>query len=130
MLSQTSALDSRQLGGKAIAHPLLGEDIPWTCQGVFAWPAADLLPDGAVKLELGDECIELTPREIRMILQALGGFGMQYERLQKGRDWARLAADLGSGLKATQRQLREVQAELEELRRRGAQLPLDLATTS
>ena len=85
------------------------------------------LPDGMVKLELGDECIELTPREIRMVLQGLGGYGMQYDRLQKGRDWARMAADMNTTLKATQRQLREVAAELDSLKRRGPQLPLDLA---
>jgi hypothetical protein len=76
-----------------------------------------------VKLEIGDDCLDLTVRESKMILLVLGGFGMQFDRIQKGRDWARKAADMTQRLKAMQQQLRHTTEEVAQLKR-GYQMPL------
>jgi hypothetical protein len=85
--------------------------------------SATVLPGGGVKLEIGDDCLDLTVRESKMILLVLGGFGMQFDRIQKGRDWARKAADMTQRLKAMQQQLRHTTEEVAQLKR-GYQMPL------
>ena len=44
------------------------------------------LPDGLVKLEVGDDCLDLTPREARMLGRALSGHAMEFASIQAGHE--------------------------------------------
>ena len=61
-----------------------------------------LLPDGTVKLEVGDDMILLTPREKRMVAEVLGGAALQSASV----DLARLltVALNGQSVKTTPKQ--------------------------
>lgn len=56
--------------------------------GVYRQPRLvthTLLPDGSVKLEVGDDMMLLTPREKRMVAEALGGAAMQHASIDLAR---------------------------------------------
>jgi len=42
------------------------------------------LPDGLVKLEVGDDCLSLTPREARMLGRALAGHALEFSNIRSG----------------------------------------------
>lgn len=45
-----------------------------------------LLPDGTTVLEIGDEVLQLTPRESRMVGELMSGSGQQYAAIQIGQE--------------------------------------------
>lgn len=53
-----------------------------------------VLPDGMVKIEIGDEILELTPRENRMLGDLMAGAAVQYSQVEAGHAMTMLVADV------------------------------------
>lgn len=67
------------------------------------------LPDGIVKWEIGDFCIELTPPELRKHAMMLAGFARQYDDIEGSNRALIRTSELND-------QLREVRRNVNELR--------------
>lgn len=70
-----------------------------------------LMPDGMVKIEIGDDVLTLTPREDRMLANLMAGAAAQLAAIETGRNTALLAADISEEVKRLRRQVRELQGE-------------------
>ena len=57
-----------------------------------------LLPDGMVKIEIGDEVLTLTPKEDRMLAGLMTGSALQATAIESGRNLTWMAADLAGQL--------------------------------
>lgn len=64
-----------------------------------------ILPDGTVKIDIGDDVITLTPKEDRMLAAMLAGVVMQAVGIEQGRNSAMIAADLSLQVKTLRREL-------------------------
>lgn len=51
-----------------------------------------MMPDGMVKLEIGDTVLELTPREDRMLASMLAGTAVQFAAIETGHEMSTLVA--------------------------------------
>ena len=67
-----------------------------------------MLPDGTVKIEIGDEVLSLTPREDRMLANLMAGAAAQAAAIEAGRNTALLAAELGEEVKRLRRQVQAI----------------------
>ncbi|QRY31188.1 hypothetical protein JVX96_24410 [Variovorax sp. PDNC026] len=64
-----------------------------------------VMPDGTVKIEIGDEVLTLTPREDRALANLMAGAAAQAVAIETGRNTAILAAELGEEVKRLRRQV-------------------------
>lgn len=64
-----------------------------------------LLPDGGSILEIGDEVLQLTPREARLLGELMAGSGQQLASIQQGQQTEMLTSDLQHRMRALERQL-------------------------
>lgn len=62
-----------------------------------------VIPDGTVKIEIGDEVLTLTPREDRMLANLQAGAAAQAAAIETGRNAALMAAALGAEIKRLRR---------------------------
>jgi hypothetical protein len=53
-----------------------------------------VLPGGMVKLEIGDQVLDLTPRENRMLGDLMAGAGVQYAQIETGHSMAVMVAEM------------------------------------
>lgn len=70
------------------------------------------LPDGIVKWEIGDFCIELTPPEIRKHAMMLAGFARQYDDIEGSNKALVRSAELNDQLRDVRRELRQLKQDL------------------
>lgn len=70
------------------------------------------LPDGIVKWEIGDFCIELTPPEIRKHAMMLAGFARQYDDIEGSNKALVRSAELNEQLRDVRRELRQLKQDL------------------
>lgn len=80
-----------------------------------------VLPDGSTVLEIGDEVIQLTPREARMLGEAMAGSGQQFVAIEVGNQAAVLAAELAAKVRMLEREMTALRARQDE-----QQMPLQL----
>jgi len=91
-------------------------------RGVFV-PAPDhkparlmsktVLPDGTVKIDIGDDqTLTLTPRENRMLGELMSGSGQQFSAIEIGHQSAVLASELALQVKSLRRELAVVRTEI------------------
>ncbi|MNR35154.1 hypothetical protein D3C85_1529800 [compost metagenome] len=62
-----------------------------------------LMPDGMVKIEIGDDVFMLTPREDRMLANLQAGAAAQFSSIEVGHSTALLAADIAGRLRKVER---------------------------
>ena len=72
-----------------------------------------VMPDGMVKIEIGDEVLSLTPREDRMLANLMAGAAAQAAAIETGRTTAILAAELGEEVKRLRRQVQALQEKVD-----------------
>lgn len=70
-----------------------------------------LLPDGSTVLEVGDEVLQLTPRESRVIGELMAGSGQHFAAIQIGQQAVELAGDLQHRITSLQRQVNQALQE-------------------
>lgn len=70
------------------------------------------LPDGLMKWEIGDFCIELTPPELRKHAMMLAGFARQYDDIEGSNRALVRNAELNDQLRDVRKELRDVSREL------------------
>lgn len=69
-----------------------------------------VMPNGTVKIEIGDEMITLTPREDRALANLMAGAAAQAAAIETGRNTALLAAELGEEVKQLRRRIIALEA--------------------
>jgi hypothetical protein len=62
-----------------------------------------LLPDGTVKIDIGDQVLTLTPKEDRMLAQLMAGVVMQTAAVEVGHQSAMMAGELNGRLNRLER---------------------------
>lgn len=72
-----------------------------------------VMPDGMVKIEIGDEVLSLTPREDRALANLMAGAAAQAAAIETGRNTAILAAELGEQIKQLRRQVAALEAKVD-----------------
>jgi hypothetical protein len=72
-----------------------------------------VMPDGTVKIEIGDEVLALTPREDRALANLMAGAAAQAAAIETGRNTALLAAELGEEVKRLRRQVNALEARID-----------------
>ncbi len=72
-----------------------------------------VMPDGMVKIEIGDEVLTLTPREDRALANLMAGAAAQAVAIETGRNTALLAAELGEEVKRLRRQVNAFEARID-----------------
>lgn len=70
-----------------------------------------ILPDGWVKLEVGDDMLTLTPRESRMLSAMMAGEAMQLTAIEASRQAAVVHAELARRITAVERENRALLRE-------------------
>lgn len=70
------------------------------------------LPDGLMKWEIGDFCIELTPPEIRKHAMMLAGFARQFDDIEGSSKALVRNAELNDQLREVRRELRQLKQDL------------------
>ena len=73
-----------------------------------------VLPDGSVKLEIGDEVLALTPREDRHLAQMMAGSGQQLASIELGHESATQIAALRMRVGRLEAELRSLDGERRE----------------
>lgn len=67
-----------------------------------------LLPDGTVKIDIGDQVLTLTPREDRMLANLFAGVTLQTSAIELGHNAALMAATLSARMNKLERILMRV----------------------
>lgn len=80
-----------------------------------------MLPDGSTVVEIGDEVLHLTPRESRMLGEAMAGSGHQFAAIEVGNQAAVLAAELAAKVRKLERMVQALSSPRDE-----QQMPLRL----
>lgn len=70
-----------------------------------------VLPDGTVKIDIGDQVLTLTPKENRMLGELMAGAGQQYHAIKLGDQNELLAAQLAAKVRRLERQVQALQVE-------------------
>jgi len=95
-------------------------------RGVFipapVWPAArpiskTILPDGFVKIEIGDEVLTLTPRESRALGELTAAAGQQFAAIELGRQATEVTADLANRLTTLRRRISALESDTRAARK-------------
>ncbi len=63
------------------------------------------VPGGLLKVEIGDDCFELWPREARVFGKLFSGHGNEYASIQAGHEMGILAVELAGKVKRLEREL-------------------------
>lgn len=83
-----------------------------------------VLPDGTVKIDIGDDhTLTLTPRENRLLGELMAGAATQMASIELGNQAALLAAQLAGQLRRLEREVASLRAQRED----KAQMGLELA---
>lgn len=69
-----------------------------------------VMPDGTVKIEIGDEVLTLTPREDRALANLMAGAAAQAAAVETGRNTALLAAEMAEEIKRLRRRVAALEA--------------------
>lgn len=77
-----------------------------------------VMPDGMVKIEIGDLVLDLTPREDRMLASMQAGTAVQFAAIETGHEMSALVA-------AMRKRMGYLEAKVKELQGDGRQLGLD-----
>lgn len=72
------------------------------------------LPNGVVKLEIGDECIDLRPREARLVATNLMGHAVQFSNIQAGHEVGIIASDMAASMRRMERELESLRQDAED----------------
>ena len=72
-----------------------------------------VMPDGTVKIEIGDEVLTLTPREDRALANLMAGAAAQAAAIETGRNTAILAAELSEQVKQLRRHVTALEARID-----------------
>ncbi|WP_431106641.1 hypothetical protein [Variovorax paradoxus] len=72
-----------------------------------------VMPDGMVKIEIGDEVLTLTPREDRALANLMAGAAAQAVAIETGRNTAILAAELSEQVKQLRRHVAALEARID-----------------
>ena len=72
-----------------------------------------VMPDGIVKIEIGDEVLTLTPREDRALANLMAGAAAQAAAIETGRNTAILAAELSEEVKRLRRQVTALETRID-----------------
>lgn len=72
-----------------------------------------VMPDGMVKIEIGDEVLTLTPREDRALANLMAGAAAQAAAIETGRNTALMAAELGEEVKRLRRQVAALEVRID-----------------
>ena len=72
-----------------------------------------VMPDGMVKIEIGDEVLTLTPREDRALANLMAGAAAQAAAIETGRNTAILAAELSEQVKHLRRQVAALETRID-----------------
>ncbi|ADU36211.1 hypothetical protein [Variovorax paradoxus] len=71
-----------------------------------------VMPNGMVKIEIGDDVLTLTPREDRSLANLMAGAAAQAAAIEAGRNSAILAAELGEEVKRLRRQVNALEVRV------------------
>ena len=63
-----------------------------------------VMPDGCIKIEIGDDVLTLTPMEDRILANLQAGAATQVAAIQAGHELAQLAAQMQSSILALERE--------------------------
>lgn len=94
-------------------------------RGVFipapTWPAArpiskTILPDGFVKIEIGDEVLTLTPRESRALGELTAAAAQQFAAIELGRQANEVTAELAQRITTLRRRINALEGEARDAR--------------
>lgn len=89
-------------------------------RGVFipapTWPVArsiskTILPDGFVKIEIGDEVLTLTPRESRALGELTAAAAQQFAAIELGRQANEVTAELANRITTLRRRINALEVE-------------------
>ncbi|NMG71824.1 hypothetical protein [Parazoarcus communis] len=69
-----------------------------------------LLPDGGSILEIGDEVLQLTPREARLLGELMAGAGQQYASVRIGLEAEQLASAMAAKMRELERSVRALES--------------------
>ncbi|WP_225616688.1 hypothetical protein [Variovorax sp. 38R] len=72
-----------------------------------------VMPNGMVKIEIGDEVLTLTPREDRSLANLMAGAAAQAAAIEAGRNTAILAAELSEEVKRLRRQVTALESKID-----------------
>ena len=70
-----------------------------------------VMPDGMVKIEIGDDVISLTPREDRTLASIQAGTAVQFAAIETGKELSTLVAALRTRVAKLEAQLREAKGD-------------------
>ncbi|MDD0837897.1 hypothetical protein PSQ40_04865 [Curvibacter sp. HBC61] len=68
---------------------------------------------GLTRIEIGDECLDLWPREARALASLLAGFANQFAMIQAGNEIGQLVMQQQNTLKTVRRELAAVMAKVD-----------------
>lgn len=88
-----------------------GVFVPTTAAPPARSISATLTPNGVAKLEIGDFCIDLWPREARMIGALFSGLGLQFSSIQGATETSALLMELVNDMKHLRRRVSVVEAD-------------------
>ncbi|WP_198086272.1 hypothetical protein [Variovorax sp. E3] len=69
-----------------------------------------VMPDGMIKIEIGDEVLTLTPREDRALANLMAGAAAQAAAIETGRNAALLTAEMAEEIKRLRRRVAALEA--------------------
>lgn len=72
-----------------------------------------VLPDGTVKIDIGDQVLTLTPRENRLLAELMAGAGQQFAAIELGNQASLLAAQLSAKVRKLERDLAALRAKVD-----------------
>lgn len=73
-----------------------------------------VLPDGTVKIDIGDDhTLTLTPRENRLLAELMAGAGQQFAAIELGNQASLLAAQLSAKVRKLERDLAALRAKVD-----------------
>lgn len=72
------------------------------------------LPNGVVKLEIGDMCLDLRPREARLVATHLMGHGIHFSNIQAGHEAGIIASEMSASMRRMERELESLRQDAED----------------
>lgn len=88
-----------------VARVQRGVYVPTEVHPIARVCSVTMLPDGTVKLDIGDEVLTLTPKEARIVATMLSGHATQYASIEIGHNAALMAADLRTRINKLERDI-------------------------
>ena len=69
------------------------------------------MPDGSVKIEIGDAVLELTPKEDRALARIQAGTAVECAAIEAGQELSGLVASMRTRIGRLEKQLRDAQGD-------------------